>query len=169
MKSHYLPSLANITTFIFDVDGVLTDGKILFMPDGEALRTINTKDGFAIFNAVEAGYRFLAITRAGSPTLKAALDKLGFEDVALRVMDKLDKYEEFQHIYEFKDQEVLYMGDDLPDLCVMRKAAVAACPQDAAHEIREYCSYISPFKGGSGCVRDVIEKVMRAQNKWSEL
>lgn len=165
-KEHYLNMLPNITTLIFDVDGIMTDGLILLTPEGEALRAINTKDGHAMARAVDAGFKLLAITRGSSKTITAGLMRLGFTDVALEVRDKGVKYEEFKAKYDFEDGQAVYMGDDLPDIDVLNKVAIAACPDDAVHEVREVCNYISPFKGGRGCVRDVIEKVMRSQDKW---
>lgn len=165
-KEHYLKMLPDITTLIFDVDGIMTDGLILLTPEGEALRAINTKDGHAMARAVDAGFRLMAITRGSSKTITAGLMRLGFTDVALEVRDKKAKYEEFKSEYGFDDGQVAYMGDDLPDMDVLSQAALAACPEDAVHEVRDICNYISPFKGGKGCVRDVIEKVMRSQDKW---
>lgn len=165
-KQHYLNSLKGITTLIFDVDGIMTDGSILLTPEGEALRAINTKDGHAMARAVEAGFNLMAITRGSSKTIEAGLSRLGFKEVALQVLHKAEKYEELKEKYGFEDHEVVYMGDDIPDIEVLVKAHVAACPADAVHEVREVCNYISPFNGGRGCVRDVIEKVMKSQDKW---
>lgn len=166
MNEHYLKALPRITVMIFDVDGILTDGSILLTPDGEALRSLNTKDGHALARAAEAGIKLFAITRGSSDIIKKGLMRLGFEDVALKTFDKYDKYKEYKHIYEFEDEEVVYMGDDLPDIELLREVAVPACPADAVHEVKEICRYISPFNGGRGCVRDVVEKVLRAQGKW---
>lgn len=165
-KEHYLNVLSGITTLIFDVDGIMTDGSILLTPEGEALRAINTKDGHAMARAVDAGYKLIAITRGSSKTITAGLMRLGFTDVALEVRDKVAKYEEFKAKYGFTDDQAAYMGDDLPDIDVLLKASLAACPADAVHEVREVCNYISPFNGGRGCVRDVIEKVMRSRDQW---
>ncbi|MDR9488439.1 3-deoxy-D-manno-octulosonate 8-phosphate phosphatase [Salibacter sp.] len=167
MSEHYLKKLPKITTLVFDVDGVLTDGSITLMPDGEMIRTLNTKDGFAMKQAAKAGLRMIAITRGSSQIVKDSLLRLGFEDVALNIIDKLDKYDEYRHIYDLQEDEVLYMGDDLPDLEVMREVGLPTCPKDAVKEVRDECVYISPFDGGRGCVRDVIEKVMRAKEMWS--
>jgi 3-deoxy-D-manno-octulosonate 8-phosphate phosphatase (KDO 8-P phosphatase) len=151
---------------MFDVDGVLTDGMVILMPNGEPVRALNSKDGFAIQLAVKKGFRVCIITGGHSEMVKKRLEFMGVKDVYLRVFNKIDTYDDIKVMYDLNDDEIMYMGDDLPDYEVMSKAGIAACPQNAAREIKDICHYISDFKGGEGCARDIIEKVMRAQGKW---
>ncbi len=164
----YLNKLHKINTFIFDVDGVLTDGSVILMPDGDYVRTMNIKDGFAMQAAVKAGYR-LAVISAGrmSEGVKKRLENLGVQDIYLGVSDKKDAYETILFSYHLQAENIAYMGDDLPDYEVMQRAGLAACPADAAPEIQAIAHYISPNNGGKGCVRDIIEKVMRLHGKWN--
>jgi 3-deoxy-D-manno-octulosonate 8-phosphate phosphatase (KDO 8-P phosphatase) len=164
----YLKKLHAINTFIFDVDGVLTDGTLILMPDGDYVRTMNIKDGYAMQAAVKAGYR-LAVISAGkmSEGVKKRLENLGVQDIYLGVSDKKDAYETILFSYDLKTENIAYMGDDLPDFDVMLRVGLAACPADAAYEIQAIADYISPYNGGSGCVRDLIEKVMRLHGKWN--
>lgn len=156
----------NITTFIFDVDGVLTDGSVVLMPDGEQLRTMNVKDGYALQLAVKKGYNICIITGGNSHAVKDRLEKLGISDIYLKSHDKLDVFETYFYSNHLKHEEILYMGDDLPDYDVMKKVGIATCPADSAEEIKSISDYISPLKGGDGCVRDVVEQVMKIQDKW---
>ncbi len=164
----YLNRLHKINTFIFDVDGVLTDGSVILMPDGDYVRTMNIKDGFAMQAAVKAGYR-LAVISAGrmSEGVKKRLENLGVQDIYLGVSDKKDAYETILFSYHLQAENIAYMGDDLPDYEVMQRAGLAACPADAATEIQAIAHYVSAYNGGKGCVRDLIEKVMRLQGKWN--
>lgn len=162
----YLKTLNNITTFIFDVDGVLTDSS-LFLLENELIRTMNARDGYAMRKAVQEGYRVCIITGGRNEAVKVRLEALGVQDVYLGAYDKVAVYEEYITGYELRDSEILYMGDDLPDHDVMTKVALPTCPADAAPEIKAVSTYISTVKGGHGCVRDVIEQVLKAQDKWS--
>lgn len=164
----YLNRLHKINTFIFDVDGVLTDGAVILMPDGDYVRTMNIKDGFAMQAAVKAGYR-LAVISAGrmSEGVKKRLENLGVQDIYLGVSDKKDAYETILFSYHLQAENIAYMGDDLPDYEVMQRAGLAACPADAAPEIQAIAHYVSPNNGGKGCVRDIIEKVLRLHGKWN--
>lgn len=166
MSEHYLKKMPKITTFMLDVDGVLTDGSITLMPNGEAVRKMNSRDGYAIQLAVKKGYRVVVITGGSSQLVKDRLTALGVQDVYLKAYDKLDVYEEYMMIHDLNPEEVLYMGDDLPDYEVMSRIGIPTCPANAATEIREISTYVSPINGGEGCVRDVIEKVLRSQKKW---
>lgn len=161
----YKEKLKSITTFIFDVDGVLTDGKVTLFKD-EVVRTLSSKDGYALQFAAKLGYRILIITGGDSPAIEKRLLNLGVEEVCLRSSNKLHVYDTLKTKYEFTDEQVLYMGDDIPDFHVMRQVGVAACPQDAAVEIKHISDYQSPYLGGKNCVRDVIEQTLRVQNKW---
>ncbi|ASS48153.1 MAG: 3-deoxy-D-manno-octulosonate 8-phosphate phosphatase [Candidatus Fluviicola riflensis] len=161
----YKERLSPITTFVFDVDGVLTTGEVLLV-NGTVIRTLNSKDGYAIQYAVKKGYRVLMITGGNSQDVKDRLEGLGAHKVMLRSADKLVVYEQLKQEFDFSDNEVLYMGDDIPDIPVMRLVGVSTCPQDAAVEVKAICHYQSPLNGGRACVRDVIEQVMRLHGKW---
>lgn len=163
---HYLKRFPTLKAFAFDVDGVLTDGNVTIMPSGEMVRTLNVKDGYAIKTAVQKGFYLAAITGGRNEQLKDRLKALGVHDVFLSASAKLEALDTFCLSYDLKPDEVLYMGDDLPDYEILNAVGVSSCPADAAHEIREICQYISPFNGGKGCIRDVIEKVLRTQDKW---
>ena len=159
--------LTKISTLMFDIDGVMTDGKVLVMESGEMVRNIYSKDGYAINQAVNKGYRIVIISGGNNVAIKSALSRNGVTDVFIRQHDKLACYKEYLQTHNLKDEEVLFMGDDLPDHEIMIRTGVAACPNDAAIEIKEICHYISPRNGGEGCVRDIIEQVMRVQGKWA--
>ena len=155
-----------INTFIFDVDGVLTNSQVLVLEDGKLLRSMNIKDGLAIKKALQQGFRIAVITGGKSEGVKIRLQNLGVKDIYIGKSDKMESYEEMVHLYDLNPETILYMGDDLPDYPVMRKVGIAACPKDAAPEILSSSNYVSPYLGGEGCARDVIEKVMRVQGKW---
>ena len=163
-----LEQFREINTFIFDVDGVLTNGEVIITEKGKLLRKMNIRDGYALRRAVEEGYKVCIITGGKSKGVKIRLQNLGVEDIYLGIRDKIEAYEEFISIYELKEEEILYMGDDLPDLPVMEKVGLPTCPSDAAPEILSHAKYVSFHKGGQGCVRDVIEKVMRLRGNWSD-
>lgn len=164
MKS-YKEKLPNINTFIFDVDGVMTNGDVLLFRD-EYVRILSSRDGYALQYANKMGYRILVITGGKSERLKERLLNLGVTEVRLGSSNKVTVYEELKEKYKFTDDSVLYMGDDIPDYEVMKRVGVSACPQDAAVEIKHISDYQSPFLGGKHCVRDVIEQTLRVQDKW---
>lgn len=164
----YKQSLKNITTFMFDVDGVLTDSMLLIMPTGELLRRMNVKDGYSMQYAMRKGFRIIIITGGRDQSVQIRFKNLGINDVAMNCHEKLDKYEEYLLQYGLKDEEILYMGDDIPDVPPMSRAGVACCPADAATEVRAVADYISGKKGGEGCVRDVIEQTLKAQGCWEK-
>jgi len=164
MKS-YKEKLNAVTTFIFDVDGVFTDGSVMLLND-EVVRTLSSRDGYALQYASKLGYRILIITGGNSEAVKVRLTNLGATEVRLEAKNKLVVYEDLKKKYKFTDEEALYMGDDIPDYQVMKLVQVSTCPQDAAVEIKEIADYQSPVKGGKGCVRDVIEQTLRVQGKW---
>ncbi len=147
------------------MDGVLTDGNVLLFPD-EVIRSMNSKDSYAIQFAVKEQFRVFVITGGNSTEVKRRLLNLGVTEVCLGSANKLLVYEELKAKYGFEDGEVLYMGDDIPDYRVMEQVGVATCPQDAAVEIKHLSDYQSPYHGGHNCVRDVIEQTMRVQKKW---
>ncbi len=161
-----LQKLKNITTFVFDVDGVLTNGDILATDSGELLRTFNIKDGYALQLAVKKGYHVCIISGGRGQAMEKRFEGLGIPDVFLGISDKVEVFKEYLEICNLKAGEVLYMGDDIPDLKVMKLAGIPACPADASTDIKAVCDYISPFKGGKGAVRDIIEKILKIQDKW---
>jgi len=161
-----LKGFKSISCFVFDMDGVLTDGTLLVLPDGVMARKMNIKDGFALQLAVKKGYHVLVISGGNSPEVKERLIKLGVSQVWMQVSDKVAVLKEWLTENQVSKSEVLYMGDDVPDLNVMRLAGIQACPSDAAIDIKNSVDYISAFKGGEGCARDVIEKVMKLRGDW---
>jgi len=165
---NYKAKLKNITTFIFDFDGVLSDGMILLTEEGHYLRRTNVKDGYAMQLAVKKGYRIAIISGAKAEGMYKRLYGLNIQDIYLGVPDKLEIYNELKSKYNLSDEEIIYMGDDIPDFAVMRSAGVAACPADASTEIKEISDYISDKKGGEGCARDIIEQTLKLHKKWMD-
>ena len=157
-----------ITTLVFDVDGVLTDGTLMILPDGLMARRMNIKDGYGLQLAIKKGYHVIIISGGNSPEVRDRLNKLGVAEVFMQVKDKVEVLDGFLHKHSLGYEEVLYMGDDIPDLEVMRKVALPCCPKDAVQEIRSISKYISHLDGGFGCGRDVIEKVMKVRGNWSD-
>ena len=168
MEISYKQLLPKISTFIFDVDGVLTNGMLTIMPDGELVRHMNVKDGYAMKNALNKGYRVCIISGGTNEGVRTRLAALGIEDIYLGAHNKIKQYQALMEKYNLQPENVLYMGDDVPDYPVMKLVGLAACPNDAVREIQEVSTYISDKKGGEGCVRDVIEQVLRVQQKWDE-
>jgi 3-deoxy-D-manno-octulosonate 8-phosphate phosphatase (KDO 8-P phosphatase) len=161
-----LKSFKTITTFVFDVDGVLTDGSLLIMDNGAMLRKMHVKDGYALQLAVKKDYLIFIISGSNSPQVKERLARLGVVNVYMQVEDKLEKLRGLSTEFNLQKEDILFMGDDIPDFEVMQYCGLACCPADAVSEIKNISKYISPVKGGEGCVRDVIEKVMKVQGKW---
>jgi len=155
-----------ITTFVFDVDGVLTDGTILVLRDGLQARRMNIKDGFALQMALKNGFRVKIISGGNSPEVLDRLEKLGVKDVAMSVLNKKQFLLDYIKENRLKKEELLYMGDDLPDIPAMTAVGLPCCPADAAAEVKGAAQYISPLNGGEACVRDVIEKVLKLNGKW---
>lgn len=166
MIRNFKEQLADIRAFAFDVDGVLTDGTLHLHPSGELLRTSNVRDGYAIHRALEMGYPVAIISGGTSDTLRRRFEDLGLSDLYLGCNDKPAALSDFCARHGVGPEQVLYMGDDLPDYHVMRLAGIATCPQDADYEIKQISAYISNFDGGRGCVRDVIEQVLRLNRHW---
>lgn len=164
MKS-YKEKLDKITTFIFDVDGVLTNGDVTLYKD-EVVRTLNSRDGYAIQYAAKMGYSIFIITGGDSKSVEQRLLSLGATEVCLNSANKLHVYDTLKTEHGFSDEETLYMGDDIPDYHIMKLVGVPTCPQDASVEIKSISDYQSPFAGGKHCVRDVIEQTLRVQGKW---
>jgi 3-deoxy-D-manno-octulosonate 8-phosphate phosphatase (KDO 8-P phosphatase) len=158
--------LSKITTFLMDMDGVLTDGYALCMEDGTVLRGIQSKDGFAIQLAVRMGYRIGIISGGYSAGMQQRFEKLGVQDVFMRSGYKWDVYQQYKQKYDLTDEEILYIGDDLPDYEIMKAVGYAVAPLDASDDIRAIAHWTSTKAGGQGCVREVIEKIMKIQSKW---
>lgn len=158
----------SVTTLVFDVDGVLTDGTLTILPAGVMARKMNVKDGYALQLAVKKGYSVVIISGGNSDEVTDRLHKLGVAAVFMKVKDKSGILNNYLQEHNLSWNEVLYMGDDIPDLSVMKKAGLACCPSDAVQEIKEICAYISPLHGGYGCGRDVIEKVLKLRGDWNE-
>ena len=164
---NYKETFKNITTVVLDVDGVLTNGDIILMPGMQPVRKMNAKDGYAMQLAVRNGIRMAIITGGRSLEVKERLQGLGITDIYLGASSKMESYEDLKMCYDLKDNEILYMGDDLPDYDIMKLVALAAAPQDAAPEIKSVADYVSPVNGGKGCVRDVLEQLLKIQGKWA--
>lgn len=162
----FLEKLKNITAFVLDVDGVLTNGNLLLTESGEQLRQFNIKDGFALQLAVKKGFKIAVISGARSKGVEARMKGLGITDVFLGVDSKVEVYQKFLKDSAIQSEEVLFIGDDIPDLRLMQMAGLAACPADAVEEIKALADYISPRVGGDACVRDIVEKVLKIQGLW---
>ncbi|TYB71496.1 HAD-IIIA family hydrolase [Bizionia gelidisalsuginis] len=162
----YKEYLEHITTFIFDVDGVLTDGNVTITAKGEMLRTMNVKDGYALKQALIKGYNVCIISGGTNEGVRLRLNNLGITDVFLGAHLKIEPFNTYISEKNINTENVLYMGDDIPDIPVMRCAGLAACPQDAVGEVKVISKYISHKNGGKGCVRDVIEQVLKVQDNW---
>ena len=165
-NKNYKELLKEITTFILDVDGVLTNGKILVTSKGKMLREMNTKDGFIIKYALDKGFKIFIISGGTNKGVKERLKDLGIEEIFLGEHTKKDTYDKIIKKYNLKKNEIVYMGDDIPDIPVMKKIGVPCCPNDAVPDVKQISIYISKKNGGQGCVRDIIEQTLRVQNKW---
>jgi len=164
---NYKKLLPKIKTFIFDVDGVLTDGKILITSEGDLLRSFDTKDGYAMKCALVKGYKIVIITVGRNEGVRERFKELGVYDIYMSAHHKLDAYQDLQDNYNLNPDEILYIGDDVPDIPVMKKVGVSCCPADAVSDVKAMADYISHKKGGEGCVREIIEQVLRVQGQWS--
>ena len=167
MKKNYKEYIKDITTFIFDVDGVLTDGSVLITTSGEMLRRMNVKDGYALKTALLKGYKICIITGGSNEGVRNRLRGLGITDIYLGAHLKEEPLLEYLDMYSIAPDSVLYMGDDLPDIPPMRKVALASCPQNAVAEVKSICDYVSHKNGGEGCVRDIIEQVLKVRGDWN--
>ena len=166
-EKSYKEYLNHITTFIFDVDGVLTDSNVLVTTTGELLRSMNIKDGFALKFAVSAGYNVAIISAGTNDGVKLRLEGLGIKDVFLGAHDKIKQFNTYIETNSIKAENILYMGDDVADFPVMKVVGLPSCPQDAIPEIKAISKYISHKEGGKGAVRDVIEQVLKVHGKWA--
>ncbi len=161
-----LEKFKSIKTFVFDVDGVLTDGTLLILNDGQMARQMNIKDGYALQLAIKKGYRIVIISGGTSDAVKERLEKLGIQDCFLKTDNKTDKLVAYVTKHQLQWAEILFMGDDIPDYSAMQLTGLPCCPADAAPEIKQIACYISPLEGGKGCARDVIEKVLKLNGHW---
>ncbi len=165
-NKNYKSLLPKIKTFIFDVDGVLTDGKVLITSKGEMLRSVDTKDGYAIKCALFQGYKIVIISGGTNESIRDRFEALGVHDIYLGAHNKLDSYRDLMDNHELNPEEILYVGDDIPDIPIMKKVGLSCCPADAVSDVKTVVKYISHKNGGQGCVREIIEQVLRVQEKW---
>lgn len=168
MEKSYKEYLHNITTFVFDVDGVFTDGSVLITENGELLRKMNVKDGYALKTAIQKGFNVCIISGGTSEGVRTRFKGLGVKDIYLGAHLKIEPIKEYFSTNNIDPKNVLYMGDDMPDVPPMKLVGMPTCPQDAIPEIKAVSKYISQKNGGNGCARDVIEQVLKAQGKWND-
>lgn len=161
-----LANLKKITCFVFDVDGVLTNGEVIVMPDGILVRKMNIKDGYALQLAIKKGFQVWVISGGNSAEVEDRLRKLGITEVHMRVKDKRALLQELSIIHNVPLDEILFMGDDMPDYEAMNIVGIAACPKDAAVDIKSISTFIALSNGGGGCAREVIEKVLKLNDRW---
>lgn len=165
---NFKEDVALVEAIVFDVDGVMTDGGIIPTPDGDFIRRYNAKDGYAIASAIREGMKICVISGGRGEMLRRRLEMLGVTRMYLNCMDKTAALNEFLTDYGINAENVIYMGDDIPDLECMRMVGIPVCPADAAMEVVEASRYVSEYNGGHGAVRDIVEQVMRAQQKWAK-
>ena len=165
-KPNYKAYLHKIKAFAFDVDGVFTDGSVLALPDGDLLRAHNAKDGFAVKMAVKNKYPIAIITGGDSESVRIRFSKLGVTDIYMKSRNNVPDFLKFCEKHHLQPEEVAFVGDDLPDRPVLEICGLAVCPSDAVDEVKEVCDFISPFGGGRGCVRNLIEQVMKVHETW---
>jgi len=163
---NFKEEIARIRAFVFDVDGVFTTGDITVFPDGDFIRTYNSKDGYGVALALRKGYKVAIISGGHGKTLETRFRRLNVTAIYTQVQDKVDTLKEFMAEHGLEREEVIFMGDDLPDIEAMQYCGLAVSPADAVPEVIEVSHYVSRFDGGRGCVRDIIEQVMRARGDW---
>lgn len=166
MATSYKQKLSEIRAFVLDVDGVLTNGQVLVTTEGELLRSMNIKDGYALKTAVDMGMAICIISGGSNEGVRKRLAGLGIQHIHLGVKDKVQVLNDFLSSAGIDASQALYMGDDLPDYTVMQHTGMACCPQDAVSEIKAISDYVSHKNGGMGCVRDVVEQTLKVQDKW---
>ena len=164
----YKEKLVKIKNFFFDVDGVFTDGSIIVDNSGNELRVFSTRDGIAVKLATDKGYNFCVISGGKNEGVRKRLNKLGIKNVYLGVNNKKEVFKSFMNDNNLKTTETMFMGDDIPDIQILKMVGLSCCPNDAANEVREVVDYISIKKGGEGCVRDIIEQILTIQKNWIE-
>ena len=164
----YKEKLKDIKAFVFDVDGVFTDGSVYLLPGGNMCRVMNVLDGYAVVKAIKNNYKIGVITGGNDDQVRHRINYLGISDYYAKSSNKRIDFEDFKSKYNLKSEEILMMGDDLPDMEIMKMAGISACPKNSVPEVKEISDYISSIEGGKGAVRDVIEQVMKVQGKWIE-
>ncbi len=162
----FLENIKQVKAIILDIDGVLTDGTVHVTESGEQLRKFHVRDGYALKYAIKKGFLVCIISGGNSNSVLHRFSGLGITEVHLGIEDKLEVYLKVLKEHALSDADVMYMGDDLPDIAVMRRVGVAACPVDAVQEVKACADYISPFSGGQGCVRELVETILKVQGKW---
>ncbi len=162
-----IPKFKKLRGFIFDIDGVMTNGQVLVNEEGHMLRSVNIKDGFAVQHAVKLGYTVAIVSGGTSLGMEKRFQGLGVKQIYMGQMHKVDAVSEIIKNSGFDASDFLYMGDDMPDIPVLKMVGIAACPKDAAMDVLDICHYISPISGGDGCVRDVIERTLKIQQTWN--
>ncbi|WP_394972295.1 KdsC family phosphatase [uncultured Croceitalea sp.] len=167
MKKNYKEYLNQITTFIFDVDGVFTDGTLLITSKGEMLRKMNVKDGYALKTALQKGYNVCIISGGTNEGVRNRFKALGVTNIYLGAHHKQEPLDEYLDIHSINPENALYMGDDVPDIPPMKMVQLATCPQNAVAEVKSICDYVSHKNGGEGCVRDIIEQVLKVRGDWN--
>ena len=165
-ETKLIQRLKFIKTFFFDIDGVLTDGKFIISHENKMLRLMHTKDGYGLKTAVLNDYKIIIISGSTNEESRQRLLDLGVHEVHLGIHHKLEKFHEINRNLRHDLTEVAYMGDDIPDIPLLKAVGLSSCPKDAVDDVLEIVDYVSPYVGGSGCVRDIIERVMRAQKTW---
>lgn len=160
--------LKKIRAIIFDVDGVLSAQTITLHPNGEPMRTVNIKDGYTIQLAQKLGLRIVILSGGNTASVRLRYERLGVEDIYMQCAVKITTYDEFLKKYDLHDDEIMYMGDDIPDYEIMQRVGCPVCPADACTEIKQVSLYVSHVVGGHGCARDVLEQTLRAQGKWMQ-
>ena len=163
---NYKTLLNNVRAFVFDVDGVMTNGKVMITSEGEMYREMDTRDGFALKYALLKGFKIGIISGGTNEGVRKRLELLGVNKVYLGIHEKDIAFDDFVSTFNINPDQVLYMGDDVPDVPVMEKVGVSTCPQDALPDVKRVVDYVSHKKGGDGCVREIVEQVMRVQDKW---
>ena len=166
MEKSYKEYLKNIDTFVFDVDGVFTDSTLIITSEGEMLRKMSVKDGYAVKTALQKGYKICIISGGTNEGVRSRLQALGIKDIYLGAHQKMDALKDYMDNHEIDISTMLYMGDDIPDIPVMKVVALPTCPQNAVQEVKAVSMYVSHKNGGEGCVRDVIEQVLKVKGDW---
>lgn len=166
MNEAALQKLSTLKTFIFDIDGVLTTGNVLVTEEGHMLRSVNIKDGFALQHAVKQGYNIAIISGGNSQGMLHRFQGLGIKEIYLGQKNKMAAFEKVCADFGVTEKQVAYVGDDMPDFPILKRAGLAVCPADAAYDIQEICEWILSVGGGQGCARLLLETAMKLQNTW---